>query len=67
MTLRNLQNWSKSLPPRSQHSFLTLVVKGLKSGFQKWPIFLTTIAYRLDDFEIFPTTIGYKLHDVDTM
>ena len=34
-----------------------------KPGFQKLPIFLTTIGYRLHHFEIFPTTIGYKLHD----
>ena len=29
--------------------------------------FLTTIGYRLHDFEIFPTTIDYKLHDVATL
>ena len=38
-----------------------------KSGSLKWPTFLTTIGYRLHDFEIFPTTIGYKLHDVATI
>ena len=36
-------------------------------GFQKWPIFLTTIGYRLHDFEIFRLQLRYKLHDVATL
>ena len=37
------------------------------SGVQKWPIFLTTIGYRLHDFEIFRLQLRYKLHDVATL
>ena len=37
-----------------------------RSGFQKWPIFLTTIGYRLHDFEIFRLQLRYKLHNVAT-
>ena len=36
-------------------------------GFQKWPIFLTTIGYRLHDFEIFRLQLRYKLHVVNVV
>ena len=38
-----------------------------RTGFQKWLIFLTTIGYRLHDFEIFRLQLRYKLHDVATL
>ena len=41
--------------------------KEFKAGFQKWPVFLTTIGYRLHDFENLGTTIDNKLHDEATL
>ena len=43
------------------------VSERIRPGFQKWPIFLTTIGYRLHDFEIFRLQLRYKLHDVATL
>ena len=38
--------------------------KEFKAGFQKWPIYLTTIGFRLRDFENLGTTIDNELNDL---
>ena len=43
---------------------INLVKKIVK---EKWPFYLTTIGYRLHDFDILLTTIDYKLHNVATL